>query len=631
MINKKLTVCALALGFLALTACSPATENDKGGDKQSADQTSDVTPVDSSTKTTPIAGTYHFYVDYAYTAAYVFGESEILGVWPGTTLSTIEGDTTWKKVDVTVTDAANDHIIFNGRDGKQTANLDFPSTVGTYYFVNEKLNDDGQYVGEFLTSVLEISGKNKALVGKTGDLTLKKVGLDGNPVWSSSNTKVATVAADSTDPLKATWNAVAAGEANITVDVKDGDKTKTATFKVTVEAAESETDLTLWLPTNDNEFMGTVIEGYKKANPTFKGNITIKANYGEGDVRTELAKDLDTAADVMCIADDNIRSAAASKLLVGLTDDEKAAIKTSDGDAGVEAGSYDGTLYGYPYRADNGYILFYNKSVFDSTTITSLDDMLTAAKNKGKKVYFDLGTGWYAPAPFWGNGVTFGLDKDGNMTTTFDSDAAVQTGLALMKQYKTYGGDTLVYSSSTDTIEAGFKDGTIAACVLWNDYKNLKTAIGDNLGVATLPSMEINGATKQLHTFNGYKMMSVKAGLSDSKTALAKSFCEYATSKAMQLERAKELGYGPSNLEVAAMDDVKKLPFVGQIATMVAEGRTHAQAPNVNDNFWTPAGSIGTTIKDGAANDTWSTYGTGENGARAFFASVKEQMEKKIA
>ncbi len=635
MINKKFTVCALALGFLALSACSPSGGQTSSSSKapessQAQSSTTTESKQDSSSKDAEkIAGKFVFNVPNTYGNAYMYGtDGTIFGDWPGKALtaSTEEG---WNTIEVTVTDAANDTIIFNGTEG-QTANLPFPGSIGTWYFVENGEKDESGYAkGDFVKNVFKIDGKAKAMVGKTGALTLTSIGVSGKVTWSSKDTTIAVVTADSANDKAATWTAVADGKTEIIAKAGDVE----AKFTVTVEEAESETDLTLWVPTTDTDFItNTVISGYKKAHPEFNGKITVKANLGEGDVRTELAKDLDTAADIMCIADDNIRSAANSKLLASLTDSEESAIKTSDGENAVTAGSLDGTLYGYPYRGDNGYILFYNKAIFTNPeTVESMDDLLSVAKEKNVKVYWDMANGWYSPAPFWANGVDFHLDADGNIVSTFDSDEAVKTGMALMKQYKTYGGTTLVYSSDNGQIESGFKDGTVGACILWNDYQTLKAQIGDNLGYTVLPSMTIDGSEKALHTFNGYKFMSVKAGLSSAKTELAKSFCEYATSAEVQLERAKKLGHGPSNLKVADNADVKALPFVGQIAEMMAAGHTHAQAPNVNDNFWTPMGSIGATISQGAATDTWGTFGSGEAGAKKFFASIKENIEKKIA
>ena len=630
MINKKMMGCALALGFLALAACSPTNPDTPSSAEPAVSDSTNVSAsenVSENVSVAPIAGEYTFNVSAEYGNAYVFGESELLGGWPGAALTVL--DESWKTVNVTVTDAANDHIIFNSKNGsEQTVNLEFPKEPGTYYFVNETKGEN--WDGEFVKNVFEISGKNKAVVGGTRELKLAKIGVEGAVTWASDNTDVASVKADATDELKATWTAVGAGTANITA--KAGDVT--ATFQVTVEAAEAEGDISLWVPTVDTTFINEkVIPAFKTAHSDFKGKITVKANIGEGDVRTELAKDLDTAADVMCMADDNITAAAQSELLASVTAADKTSIAKTDGADGVKAGEYGDALYGYPYRADNGYILFYNKALFPNPAdVTSMESLLAKAAEKNTKVYWNLSEAWYVPSAFWANGVNFTLDDDGNMIgKDFGSDKAVKAGMALMDQYKQYGGTTLVYSADTGVLEAGFKDQSIGACILWNNYAGFHSVLGDNLGYTVLPTMNIDGEDKPLHTFNGYKFMSVKAGLSDTKKELCQEFCRFATSPEMQLLRAAELGQGPSNVTVAANEEVKALPFVGQIAQMVSEGRTHAQAANVNAKFWDPMMSIGSTIMDGASTGTWSTYGKGEEGARAFFQSIVEAIEAKIA
>ena len=160
MINKKMMGCALALGFLALAACSPSNP---GESSSAAPAVSDNTNVSASevvseivsenVSVAPIAGEYTFNVSAAYGSAYVFGEGELLGGWPGTALTVL--DESWKTITITVTDAAKDHIIFNSKNGsEQTVNLEFPKEPGTYYFVNE--TKGANWNGQLVMPVFEI-------------------------------------------------------------------------------------------------------------------------------------------------------------------------------------------------------------------------------------------------------------------------------------------------------------------------------------------------------------------------------------------------------------------------------------------------------------------------------------------
>lgn len=386
----------------------------------------------------------------------------------------------------------------------------------------------------------------------------------------------------------------------------------------------STANLNIWCPTSDNAMMATIIKDFKAANPKATGEIKVSANFGEGDVATNLTKDVTAAADVMCIADDNIRAAVKARALTGLTADDKTAITASDGATAVSVGSISDTLYGYPYRADNSYVLMYNKTLFTADQVGSLDTLLAAAKDKKTSVYFDLANGWYGASYLWANGCTQNVDTDGKFQCTFDSDAGVAAATAMQTLYKTYGGSQLVFSSDTGLIDAGFKDKSVGACILWNHVADLQTAIGaDNLGVVKLPTMKIGGADKQLGAFVGYKFMAIKKNPSDA--ALAKAFAAFASSKTYQKARAldKTLGYGPSNQELSSDAEIQALPFLSALSAQVKTGVVVAQGPSTVDNFWTPMASFNTIIKENAAAGTWGDYAD----AKAALTAMVEQMK----
>ena len=72
----------------------------------------------------------------------------------------------------------------------------------------------------------------------------------------------------------------------------------------------------------------------------------------------------------------------------------------------IGAASYEGTLYGYPMTSDNGYFLYYDKSVFTEEDLATLDGILAAANAAGKQVHMDVSNGWYLASFFLGNGCT---------------------------------------------------------------------------------------------------------------------------------------------------------------------------------------------------------------------------------
>ena len=64
--------------------------------------------------------------------AYIFGDYQILGAWPGKTL-TQDGDTDWWSIDIPADFSASDFtIIFNGADGNQTPNTPLENNTDLY-------------------------------------------------------------------------------------------------------------------------------------------------------------------------------------------------------------------------------------------------------------------------------------------------------------------------------------------------------------------------------------------------------------------------------------------------------------------------------------------------------------------
>ncbi|MDE6351071.1 MAG: Ig-like domain-containing protein [Treponemataceae bacterium] len=89
---------------------------------------------------------------------------------------------------------------------------------------------------------VEITGEKTVKMGETLGLTASVSDFPDGEVayaWSSSDEAVATVAADSDDPSKATVTPVAEGTATITVTATAGDTTATTAIEVSVKAEGS--------------------------------------------------------------------------------------------------------------------------------------------------------------------------------------------------------------------------------------------------------------------------------------------------------------------------------------------------------------------------------------------------------
>ena len=66
--------------------------------------------------------------------------------------------------------------------------------------------------------------------------------------------------------------------------------------------AEGSDNITYFCPSTDVKYMEGVVAAFKAANPDYTGEITLQAEIGEGDVKAEVQKDINAAADVVLLA-----------------------------------------------------------------------------------------------------------------------------------------------------------------------------------------------------------------------------------------------------------------------------------------------------------------------------------------
>ena len=114
---------------------------------------------------------------------------------------------------------------------------------------------------------------------------------------------------------------------------------------------------------------------------------------GAVDGKTRYLEDPAAAADVFLFADDQLVDLVKADALYEVTRNTDAIIAANT-PGSIHAASYEGTLYGYPMTSDNGYFLYYDKSVFTDEDLATLDGILAVANAAGKQVHMDISNGW---------------------------------------------------------------------------------------------------------------------------------------------------------------------------------------------------------------------------------------------
>ena len=370
--------------------------------------------------------------------------------------------------------------------------------------------------------------------------------------------------------------------------------------------------LTVWGSQEDQEMLKEMCAAYAAANPDKEYKFLFGIQ-GEGDAADKVLNDVTSGPDVFSFASDQINKLYAGGALARVGGAIEANIKEINSAGSVDAATItingEDQLYAYPCTEDNTLFLYYDKSVIGEDDIGNLGDLLDAAHAAGKKVHFKLNDdGWYLSSFFFadpelGYEVTY---NEKMVETAVSVNYNNEKGLAVMRALADYvNHPALVIQTDDSKIIAGLTptaDGyvEVAAAVsgTWN-AKSIKELLGDNMGAAKLPTVEIGGEEKQLVTYMGCKLIGVN-GYSQNK-AEAHKLAQWLTNEENQLRRFETRGFGPSNKVVAASEAVKNDVIISAVMDQAKYSRAQKGVPG---NYWTPMGALITPFIEMKENDT---------------------------
>ena len=347
-------------------------------------------------------------------------------------------------------------------------------------------------------------------------------------------------------------------------------------------------EIKVWVAENVQSFTETTIKAFQEANPEYAGYTVTVEPVGEGDSASNMITDVAGGADIYGFAQDQLArlvSAGALSPVVG----DNATFVTEQNDAGAAgAATMAGTTFAYPLTSDNGYFLYYDKSVV--TDPTSLDKIVADCEAAGKSFYFEINSAWYQPAFFFGTGCTLTYDTDdmGNFTNC-NIDYASENGVkALKAMINLKKSPAFVNGSSVSnaTNAAAIVDGT------W-DSGAAKEMFGENYACAKLPTFNVDGTDYQFSGFGGFKLMGIKPQTDANKLAVCHAIAKHLSSEEVQLARYNEVGWGPSNVAVQQSDTVKADEALSALAEQLAFTIPQGQYPN---DYWALGTSLGDSV-----------------------------------
>ena len=360
------------------------------------------------------------------------------------------------------------------------------------------------------------------------------------------------------------------------------------------EGGAEKVRLMVWSPSEDQskdsgEWLQTCCEAFAGEHPEW--DITFV--YGvmdEASAAGQVAQDPEASADVFMYANDTITTLTDAKALAKIGGIYRDEVEATNSQEILDTITVDDYLYGVPYTT-NTWFMFYDKSVFSEDDIKNLDTML----EKGV-VSFPFTNSWYLPAFYIGNGCTlFGDGTDESAGVDFSGQKAVDVtnyliDLANNPNFKIDADGSGI---------AGLRDGSIEAMFTGSwDANGIKESLGDNMGVASLPTYTLNGEEVQMYAYAGSKAIGVNSQSRYPEAAV--QLAVYLGSAEAQRLHYELRNVIPCNTELLKAEDIASDELV--IAQNDTFNYTSIMQPFVSqmNNCWTPVENLGKGIRNGS-------------------------------
>ena len=350
-------------------------------------------------------------------------------------------------------------------------------------------------------------------------------------------------------------------------------------------------EITMWVSEKEGvaEQFQQQIDAFEAANPGIIINAQIEG-VTEADAGSKVVADVATAPDIYCFAQDQLARLVQAAALAAPGKAATESIKANNDAGSVAAASVAGTLYAYPMTSDNGYYLYYDKSIISEEDADSLEAIIAACEENGVKFRFALENAWYTASFFFATGCssTWQMNENGEfigITDDFNSDK----GIIAMK-----GMQTLAQSSCYDSDADVFTDAGAIVTGIWNAGAAAEH-FGDNLGATDLPSFTVDGESYHLGSFSGNKLMGVKPQTDAKRAAVLSLLAQYLTGEECQQQRFESFEWGPSNKNVQASEAVQQNISLAALAKQNEYATPQGQ---IGGSWWDIAKVLGADAKN---------------------------------
>lgn len=264
----------------------------------------------------------------------------------------------------------------------------------------------------------------------------------------------------------------------------------------------------------------------------------------------------------------------------------------------------DGTTWGIPISNGNQLMLYYNKSIVgeeppaDTDALVSIASENTSPPDSYGLVFNETESFWLTP---WLAGFDTQVFADDGVTPNLDTPE-MQAALEFLYDLKYT--EEVMPTEADYTIASDLFTSGAAAMIINGDWElgNYGDQLGDDLGVAPLPTVSATGSDPAPYTAGSFYM--VPAAVEGDALTVVLDFIEWSTNTENQIQMVEELRRLPANLEALEDPIVTDDPLLAGAAEAVQKGTP--QPTNVEMRCVFDAMNTGVRDVLGAGNDDFA-------------------------
>ena len=190
----------------------------------------------------------------------------------------------------------------------------------------------------------------------------------------------------------------------------DSQKTESAAADAKTESKPSSgavgnDTIKIWVADAVVDFTKEKCAQFQKDNPDYAGFKIVVEAVGEGDAASNMVTDVEAGADIFGFAQDQIARLVKAGALETVNPDYIDSVKAQNDEGSVKAATVGSEIYAYPMTSDNGYFLYYDKSVISDEDAQSVEKIIADCEAAGKHFAFETSTSaWYTASWFFATG-----------------------------------------------------------------------------------------------------------------------------------------------------------------------------------------------------------------------------------